>query len=122
MTTLNSSHFFPLQSVAAGDSRKSGRAVCSDRGDAVWEWQVTTGVFERDVTEEQLRQLEAPDLQIVEFPAPNAYDTGRWIRESDQATALAGRTYRTAGSADRRAPARAAGPLGQLWARLRGGV
>jgi len=51
----------------ATDSRKSGRAVESDRGHTVWEWQTATGIFQRDVTDDQLRRLEAPDLKIVEF-------------------------------------------------------
>ena len=63
--SVPSDHVSPMQFAA--DSRKSGRAVESDRGHTVWEWQTATGVFQRDVTDEQLRRLEAPDLQIVEF-------------------------------------------------------
>ncbi len=116
MTTLTSSPFLPLQPVARGPARKSGRAVCSDRGDAVWEWQVATGVFEREVTEEQLRRLEAPDLQIVEFTPTQTGEQGRWIHDSTRATA-----YPAAHRKTMKPMARpAGGPLAQLWARLRG--
>ncbi|HMN45037.1 MAG TPA: hypothetical protein PKE27_10710 [Povalibacter sp.] len=111
MSSLTSSPYLPLPPVAAGVARKSGRAVCSDRGDAVWEWQVATGVFERDVTDEQLRRLEAPDLQIVEFTPTDTGQQAVWNRDTVQRPASVG---------SRRSPARAAGPLAQLWALLRG--
>src|SRR3954462_7318276 len=68
MSVVPPDHLSGVQFVQ--DSRKSGRAVESDRGHTVWEWQTATGVFQRDVTDEQLRRLEAPDLQIVEFSKP----------------------------------------------------
>lgn len=51
-----------------GSDRKSGRAVF-DQGRTVWEWQTATGVFERQVTEEQLARLENAGLQLVEQQA-----------------------------------------------------
>jgi hypothetical protein len=113
VSSLTSSSFLPLQPVAAGAVRKSGRAVCGDRGDAVWEWQVATGVFERDVTDEQLRLLEAPDLQIVEFNTP-ATNQGRWIHDSGtfQATSFRKPLPKTV--------TRQPGALAQFWALLRG--
>lgn len=112
MSSLTSSPYLPLQPVAAGLARKSGRAVCSDRGDAVWEWQVATGVFERDVTDEQLRRLEAPDLQIVEFTPTDTGQQAVWNRDTVQ------RSVAHRGSGQSRA--RSGGPLAQLWALLRG--
>ena len=47
-------------------TRKSGRAVFSDDGRSVWEWQTSTGVFSQDITDEQLGRLEAPHLELVE--------------------------------------------------------
>jgi hypothetical protein len=113
VSSLTSNPFLPLQPVAAGAVRKSGRAVCSDRGDAVWEWQVATGVFERDVTDEQLRRLEAPDLQIVEFNAP-ATNEGRWIHDSGAYPATSFR------KPSPKVVIRQSGALAQFWARLRG--
>jgi hypothetical protein len=50
-------------------SRKSGRAVFDDQGRASWEWQTSTGVFETDVSNEQLQRLEAPQLELVDTHA-----------------------------------------------------
>ena len=46
----------------ADGGRKSGRAVFDNQGRASWEWQTATGVFETDVTNEQLQGLEAAGL------------------------------------------------------------
>jgi hypothetical protein len=64
-----------LASLQSGDSsrKKSGRAVAGERGHTVWEWQTATGVFQRDVSDEQLHRLQAPHLEIVE----SAADTGQ---------------------------------------------
>lgn len=48
--------------------RKSGRAVFDESGRTTWEWQTSTGVFERFITDEQLQRLESPTLAILEEP------------------------------------------------------
>lgn len=53
-------------STTADGGRKSGRAVFDNQGRASWEWQTATGVFETDVTHEQLQNLEAADLSVLE--------------------------------------------------------
>ena len=53
-------------STTADGGRKSGRAVFDNQGRASWEWQTATGVFQTDVTNEQLQSLEAADLAVVE--------------------------------------------------------
>ena len=53
-------------STAAEGGRKSGRAVFDNQGRASWEWQTATGVFETDVTHEQLQNLEAAGLSVLE--------------------------------------------------------
>ena len=53
-------------STTADGGRKSGRAVFDNQGRASWEWQTATGVFETDVTSEQLQGLEAAGLAVVE--------------------------------------------------------
>ncbi len=55
--------------------RKSGRAVFDNQGRASWEWQTATGVFQTDVTNEQLQGLEAAGLALIESE-PSAV-TGR---------------------------------------------
>ena len=53
-------------STMADSGRKSGRPVFDNQGRASWEWQTATGVFQTDVTNEQLQSLEAVDLALVE--------------------------------------------------------
>ncbi len=53
-------------STMADNGRKSGRAVFDNQGRASWEWQTATGVFQTDVTNEQLQGLEAAGLALVE--------------------------------------------------------
>jgi hypothetical protein len=48
--------------------RKSGRVTFDARGNAVWEWSMSTGIFGRDVDSERLKKLEAPDLKIADDP------------------------------------------------------
>jgi hypothetical protein len=50
----------------APPERKSGRTVFDESGHGVWEWQTATGVFQKDVTDQQLQRLEAPNLALVE--------------------------------------------------------
>jgi len=49
-------------------AKKSGRVAFDARGNAVWEWSMSTGVFGRDVDNERLKKLEAPDLKIADDP------------------------------------------------------
>lgn len=46
--------------------KKSGRVAFDARGNAVWEWSMSTGIFGRDVDSERLKKLEAPDLTIAD--------------------------------------------------------
>jgi hypothetical protein len=47
-------------------ARKSGRAVFAADGRGTWEWQVATGVFSRNITDQELSALEAPQLELVD--------------------------------------------------------
>jgi hypothetical protein len=64
-------------STMADSGRKSGRAVFDNQGRASWEWQTATGVFQTDVTNEQLQSLEAVDLALVES-APDTTSGRVW--------------------------------------------
>jgi len=46
--------------------RRSGRAAFEADGRSIWEWQTSTGVFERNVTAEQISSLESAELALVE--------------------------------------------------------
>jgi len=46
--------------------KPSGRAGVDERGNAVWEWRVSTGVYSRDPDTLRLRQLASSELAIAE--------------------------------------------------------
>lgn len=60
-------------STMTDGGRKSGRAVFDNQGRASWEWQTATGVFQTDVTNEQMAGLEASGLALVESESVAAH-------------------------------------------------
>ena len=83
----------PNESTEQGTGKKSGRVSFDSRGNSVWEWQLETGVYSRDVSTQKLKKLDLGDLSIAETaiqpgplsleeepPAPgggfNPYNTG----------------------------------------------
>jgi hypothetical protein len=93
-----------------GSDRKSGRAVFDD-GRTVWEWQTATGVFERQVSDEQLARLENAGLQLVE----QGYEGRAIYGETGKQTVYNARKQVFAASA---APVVRTGSLRQFWRRL----
>jgi hypothetical protein len=57
----------------SADSKATGRVQFDDRGNAVWEWQIATGAFGKEVTTQRLQKLEHPALSLAdEGTRPNA--------------------------------------------------
>jgi hypothetical protein len=54
------------QSPPAGEAKRSGRAGVDERGNTVWEWQLETGVYSRDISTQKLKKLDLGDLSIAE--------------------------------------------------------
>jgi len=52
----------------------SGRVKFDERGNAVWEWAVTTGVFGREASTSRLRKLEDSALSLAEEAPTPALD------------------------------------------------
>jgi hypothetical protein len=48
------------------DAKGTGRVQFDDRGNAVWEWSVSTGAFGREVSTQRLQRLEHPALSIAD--------------------------------------------------------
>ena len=65
----------PTAGQADFPRRKSGRATFDADGRSIWEWQTATGVFERDVTSEQLAKLEDSNLALIEDDPANGTTT-----------------------------------------------
>ena len=75
-----------LKNSTMGDGgRKSGRAVFDNQGRASWEWQTATGVFESNVSNEQLQRLEAADLALLDH-ADTSSEGRVWTRDSSPST------------------------------------
>jgi hypothetical protein len=53
------------------EDRKSGRVRFDERGQAVWEWAVQTGMFDRNASTQRIRALtEAPvNLELADVPS-----------------------------------------------------
>lgn len=67
----------PVDAQVNKDGEKStGRVKFDERGNAVWEWQVATGAFGREVTTQRLQKLEHPALSIAD-DAPTPFETVR---------------------------------------------
>jgi len=49
-----------------GGSKRSGRVSHDSRGNPVWEWQLETGVYSRDMSTQKLKKLDLGDLSIAE--------------------------------------------------------
>jgi hypothetical protein len=64
----------PLGDKARVGRNTSGRVKFDDRGNAVWEWAVTTGAFGIEVSTSRLKKLEAPGLSLAEDEPTPAID------------------------------------------------
>lgn len=78
----------------AGEPKQSGRVAYDSKGNPIWEWETSTGVFNRDVSTQRLKKLEAklsleetqpvPQQKTLSVQEPerlpgggmNPYDTG----------------------------------------------
>lgn len=56
----------PPPSPPTGEAKRSGRAGVDERGNTVWEWQLETGVYSRDISTQKLKKLDLGDLSIAE--------------------------------------------------------
>jgi hypothetical protein len=57
----------------ADTDRRSGRVAFDARGNPIWEWQLETGVYSRDVTTQKLKKLDLGGLSIADtgiYPQP----------------------------------------------------
>ena len=56
----------PTESAPEGTAKRTGRVTHDSRGNAVWEWQTSTGVFSREVNTQRLKTLSAAELKLAE--------------------------------------------------------
>lgn len=58
-----------LEFDSGSGEKRSGRVAFDDRGNSVWEWQLETGVYSRDVNTQRLKKLELDELSIEDTAA-----------------------------------------------------
>jgi hypothetical protein len=54
-------------------AKTTGRVKFDDRGNAIWEWAITTGAYSPEVSSQRMKRLEHPALSIAE-DAPTPVD------------------------------------------------
>ncbi|MGE0583305.1 MAG: hypothetical protein AB7P31_14375 [Steroidobacteraceae bacterium] len=64
----------PKPAAAAPGEGTSGRVRHDERGNAVWDLAITTGVFALEATSKLLKRLEAPELRIEDDTKDGGYD------------------------------------------------
>jgi hypothetical protein len=62
----------------------SGRVKFDDRGNAVWEWAVSTGMFGTEVSTSRLKTLESQTLSLADdsLPPPSAPAAPTIVKEN----------------------------------------
>lgn len=48
------------------ENKSSGRVAFDARGNPIWEWQLETGVYSRDVNTQKLKKLNLGELSLVD--------------------------------------------------------
>jgi hypothetical protein len=106
--------------------RKSGRVSFDDDGRSIWEWQVSTGVFTRTVTEEQMTHLANTNLELADAPPARTVTAqttqGAWMYQSDRLRQNSATNTARPGVATPRASTHRGGPVRWLLRRFAGAV
>ena len=58
-----------LPADSTPENKSSGRVAFDARGNPIWEWQLESGVYSRDVDTNKLRKLELNELSLVDTGA-----------------------------------------------------
>jgi len=91
----------PAKGAPAGKS--SGRIAYDDRGNSVWEWQLETGVYSRDISTQKLKKLDLNDLSIADT-AIQRQPSGGGFNPYDNSSSAGGNVARDPYSGGGRAP------------------
>jgi len=73
----------PPESAESG--KRSGRVAFDSRGNSIWEWQLETGVYSRDLNTQKLKKLDLGDLSIADsgiHPQPSGLAPGQTPKQT----------------------------------------
>jgi len=76
----------------ATSSNCSGRATWDERGNTVWEWQTSPGIYSREVSSQQLQTLQANELQLMDHQPGYTSTYSHWKRQYQDRFTAAPRT------------------------------
>lgn len=96
----------PADTRPPGEPKQSGRVAYDSKGNPVWEWETSTGVYNRDVSTQRLKKLEA-NLSLQETqPVPAQKPKGLALQDAERLPGGGMNPYDTGGPASGRiAPA-----------------
>jgi hypothetical protein len=60
---------------------RSGRPSWDERGNTVWEWQTEPGIYSREVDTQQLKKLQASELQLLDQNPGVTSTYSHWKRQ-----------------------------------------
>lgn len=91
----------PPEQRPPGEPKQSGRVAYDSKGNPIWEWETSTGVYDRDVSTQRLKKLEAAlsleETQSVSQPK------GLSIEEPERLPGGGINPYDTGGASDDKA-------------------
>lgn len=93
----------PPNKQPPGAPQQSGRVAYDSRGNPVWEWETSTGVYNRDVSTQRLQKLEA-NLSLMETQ-PVQTPKALAVQEVERLPGGGVNPYDSGGVAASRAPA-----------------
>jgi hypothetical protein len=67
----------PDLAVATG----SGRATWDEKGNSIWEWQTSPGVYSRDISSQQMQALQSSELSLLDGTT-HTEELGLWSRNA----------------------------------------
>ncbi|HEX2583591.1 MAG TPA: hypothetical protein VHL14_00550 [Steroidobacteraceae bacterium] len=63
------------------ETTRSGRPTWDERGNTVWEWQTSPGIYSREVNTQQLKVLQAAELQLMDNQPGYTSTYTHWKRQ-----------------------------------------
>jgi len=70
-----------IEAPELNETTRSGRATWDERGNTVWEWQTSPGIYSREVSSQQLQTLQAAELALIDHQPGYTSTYTHWKRQ-----------------------------------------